>query len=473
MTTTLQDIAPSKLKAHPGNPRVDVGDVTELAASIKDKGIIEPLIVAPNTPSNFVLIAGHRRLAAARVANLKTVPCLVREDLTDPAEQLETMLVENLQRTDLTAIEEAAAYQALLEFPGYTIKKITATTGRSTATVKGRLALAKLPDKARQAIHAGQVSLHDALAVTEFARDADATARLTKALGTHEFKFQLQRAKDKRDRERRTAASDKQLRAELADAKIARHLELPPAYSAGVLRIPGGKVEAHADCGELVGWVDYRGDIEYGCTEPHACQATPTGGISPVAAAERARFDKERREREALEVELRTAATVRRAWLAEVVQRGEPTIARDVITRIVEYLAVEVAPDVAGEVLDLPGLPDDLVAARAVRVLERLGKFDLAQLATGLDVLLFSSDEACLERGNEWGGIHTYGDGTKAWRHRLGTVYGYEWSAVELEQLAKYEHAQGDVDEREKRNLVIGEHELAEAAIRDDDEDQT
>lgn len=155
MTVTLQDLKPAQIKPHKNNPRRVVGDLDELAASIGEQGILEPLIVAPNgTGDTYVLIAGHRRLAAAKQAKAKTVPCLVRDDLTDPAVQLEAMLVENLQRADLTAVEEAQAYQQLLEFPGYTQPRIAKTTGRAIGTVRARLKLAQLPKPALSCSHA-------------------------------------------------------------------------------------------------------------------------------------------------------------------------------------------------------------------------------------------------------------------------------------------------------------------------------
>src|SRR6266581_4172034 len=138
----LQHLELGLIHPHKANPRHDVGDVTELAASMKAIGVLEPLIVATGANDfGFTLIAGHRRLAAAHKAKLKTVPCHVRDDLNTSEKQLEAMLVENLQRINLTAVEEADAYQALLEFPDYTVDKISKTTGRSLKTVKQRLAI--------------------------------------------------------------------------------------------------------------------------------------------------------------------------------------------------------------------------------------------------------------------------------------------------------------------------------------------
>lgn len=443
--TTLQEIALAKLKLHPRNPRGDVGDVTELAASIKEKGVIEPLIVAPNTPSDYVLIAGHRRLAAATVAKVKTVPCIVREDLAgDAAGQLETMLVENLQRTDLTPIEEAGAYQQLLEYPGYTIKKITATTGRSASTVKGRLSLAKLPEKARTAVHTGQVTLADAMAVTEFAVDKAATAVLTKALGTRDFPYELQRVKDRRDRERARAKSAKQLAVELADGKIAQVLDEPPAHGSGVLRTLGDPGHQHTECGALAGWVNHRGDIEYGCTEPHTCEANRTAaarertlGPSEPATAEPDREARRAAEQQ-LHDDLRSAATVRRKHLCGFIVDGtRDPAAHEILLRLTAYAASTVTV-FACELLELDHDADAEVKARITTALSHLNVY---QLAITLDVLLNANLDGDLERPAGYG-AGGYGDPAKTWRHRLATTYGYEWSQVELDQLAKNPDAQ-------------------------------
>lgn len=106
----LQMIAVDKLHPHPQNPRKVIGDVTELAESIKANGILQNLTVVPNNDnwddkSDFTVVIGHRRLAAAKQAGLTELPCAVVE-MTEK-EQLSTMLTENMQRSDLTVYEEA------------------------------------------------------------------------------------------------------------------------------------------------------------------------------------------------------------------------------------------------------------------------------------------------------------------------------------------------------------------------------
>ena len=185
MTTTLLDVDVDKITPNPANPRNHVGDVTELADSIRALGILEPLVIAPGN----VLIAGHRRLAAARAAGLTTVPALLRDDLDTPARQIEAMLVENVQRTDLTVMEEAHAYQALLDFDGYTPAKVAKATGRGLKTVKGRIKLTKLPTAATERLDSGEISLADAETLLTFLDDPEAYKKVAAALGTRDFRW--------------------------------------------------------------------------------------------------------------------------------------------------------------------------------------------------------------------------------------------------------------------------------------------
>ena len=200
MTTTyLPDVAITTIRPHGANPRRNVGDVAELAASIAAHGLLEPLVVAPMNGSEYRLIAGHRRLAAAKHAGLTTVPALLREDLDTPPTQLEAMLVENTQRVDLTPAEEAAAYKQLVAFPGYTATKAAKATGRSVKTVKSRLAIAELPEATLAKVHAGTMTLGDAEVLVEFAGTDDYDA-LVRAAGTANFAFTVTRARENRHR---------------------------------------------------------------------------------------------------------------------------------------------------------------------------------------------------------------------------------------------------------------------------------
>lgn len=142
----IEYISIHNLSPHPKNPRKRVGDVSELAESIKKNGVLQNLTVVPGkTEGTYTVIIGHRRLAAAKLAELDFVPCVVAH-MTDE-EQFHTMLTENMQRIDLTPMEQAQGFQIMFEDWGYDEKKIAETTGFSETTVRHRLNMAKLKEK--------------------------------------------------------------------------------------------------------------------------------------------------------------------------------------------------------------------------------------------------------------------------------------------------------------------------------------
>lgn len=197
----IEMIPLDRLHPHPDNPRRDVGDVTELADSIRAHGVRQNLLVVPDPDDAdaFRLVIGHRRTAAARVAGAAALPAVVDATLS-PADQLELMLLENLQRVDLSAVEEADAYQGLLDL-GLDEKAIAERTGRARSTVKSRLRLRALPEKAREAVHHHEITLDDAAALGNLP-DADQD-RLVKVLGTPNFDATLARVRAEADQRAR------------------------------------------------------------------------------------------------------------------------------------------------------------------------------------------------------------------------------------------------------------------------------
>lgn len=194
----LVELPLAVLFPHPHNPRRDLGDLSELAESIRATGIRQPLTVVPilttdDEPSgHYQTVIGHRRAAAAALAGRTTVPAIVDESLT-AAQQLELMLVENVQRADLSPVEEADGYQGLLDL-GLDVEAIVASTGRSESTVRRRLRLLALPDKARQKIHTGQATLEQAARIAEFDDDPELVEALAKTLGSKDFDNELAKA---------------------------------------------------------------------------------------------------------------------------------------------------------------------------------------------------------------------------------------------------------------------------------------
>lgn len=202
MAITIVDIPVSQLMPNPHNPRRDVGDVTELADSIRAQGIKQELLVTPAGDRDGVpqyrVVIGHRRLAAARLAGRDMVPCRI-EELT-PREERELMLVENTQRMDLTPLEEADGYQGLLDL-GVKVKEMAVRTGRSMRLVRGRLKIASIPRSVREASPSfAQLSLRELEDIAEFDGDEKAQARLASKAGCNDFEWQLNQLRRERDR---------------------------------------------------------------------------------------------------------------------------------------------------------------------------------------------------------------------------------------------------------------------------------
>lgn len=202
MAITIVDIPVSQLMPNPHNPRRDVGDVTELADSIRAQGIKQELLVTPAGDRDgrpmYRVVIGHRRLAAAKIAGLDMVPCRV-EGMT-AREERELMLVENTQRVDLTPLEEADGYQGLLDL-GVKVKEMAERTGRSMRLVRGRLKIASIPRSVREASPSfAQLSLRELEDIAEFDGDEKAQARLAAKAGSNDFEWQLNRLRRERDR---------------------------------------------------------------------------------------------------------------------------------------------------------------------------------------------------------------------------------------------------------------------------------
>src|SRR5690606_32903574 len=163
----------------PEQPRKRFGEeeLEELASSIRAHGVIQPLIVRARKEGGFWLIAGERRWRAAQRAGLHEVPVVVQD--VSPREAFERALVENLQRSDLNPIEEAEAYQRLVDEHGYTQEQIAERVGKDRSTVANSLRLLKLPPPVRKKVEEGALSMGHARALLglESAADIEVAAR--------------------------------------------------------------------------------------------------------------------------------------------------------------------------------------------------------------------------------------------------------------------------------------------------------
>lgn len=148
---SVTQIVPNK---HQPRLMFDQDELTELAESIKENGIIQPLIVSRLSKKKFGLVAGERRLRASKLAGLKTVPVVVREIANDD-ELLEYALIENIQRTDLNPLEEAEAYRKLIDRFGLTQEETARKVGKKRSTITNALRLLQLPEYLKEDILSG------------------------------------------------------------------------------------------------------------------------------------------------------------------------------------------------------------------------------------------------------------------------------------------------------------------------------
>jgi ParB family chromosome partitioning protein len=155
----LTKIRVDKIKENPSQPRsiFNEGAISELAESIIEHGIIQPLIVSKgDKPDEYILIAGERRLLASKLAGLKIVPVVIRE--SSDQERLELALVENIQREDLKPLERAKAYMKLSEEFGLHHEAIGKRVGKSRETVTNTIRLLNLPERVQEALEKGAIS---------------------------------------------------------------------------------------------------------------------------------------------------------------------------------------------------------------------------------------------------------------------------------------------------------------------------
>jgi len=138
----------SEIETNPDQPRRNVGDLSELRASIESKGILEPILVRPTERGRYQIISGERRFRAALEAGLAEVPAI--EFDVPENEVLEIALIENLHRKDLTPFEEAEGFQSLIERHGYTHQRVAETVGKSRVGITESLSLLKIPEDLRE-----------------------------------------------------------------------------------------------------------------------------------------------------------------------------------------------------------------------------------------------------------------------------------------------------------------------------------
>lgn len=454
---TYQVLSRDQLVVHPKNVRMDVGNVVDLANSITAQGILQPLVVAPaldskplgwETPSldtpKYTIIAGHRRHAAAQLANLEVLPCVIREDLDTEPKQIEAMLVENTQRADLTVIEEAQAYQTLLDFPDYSVKKVAKKTGRSEATIRKRLLLNKLSEDAKGRLEDHTLNIDQALVLVDFAGNDEATARLLAAAESpRDWNYTVASETRKRDAPAKVEAFEKAL----ADTG-ATYLPDNERYGMKWNRIyendsNAATIEEHVAAGHQVvidrGW----GRLEWYEKQPAAAKK-----VKPELTEE----EKEAKRREGeLSAALQVAHAVRAEHFKQVIGSPPEGAADEALYR----LLLDRLPGRMDLFVEVTGrLPDSENEHLGIKA--ALAEMTLEQMALLLHLACKSQEDELLKLRGWDAGDFTYEWHTKGWIEDLGSVYHYELSAVEQEVL---DHFKTRYDEQVAELLADEEQE--------------
>lgn len=178
----IEKIAVGQLQPSPYQPRkhFDEAALKELAASIKRHGVVQPLVVTPAKDGMYTLIAGERRWRAAKGAGLETVPAIIRT--SEELEQLELALIENVQRVDLSPLEQAVSIERLHEQFSLSYDEIAKRLGKANSTVNNSVRLLRLPEAARDSLAAGRISEGHARAILALKGDDERQAYLLKTI---------------------------------------------------------------------------------------------------------------------------------------------------------------------------------------------------------------------------------------------------------------------------------------------------
>ncbi len=166
-------VSVDKITPNVNQPRKSFDDdsLAELSASIKNQGVLQPLLVEKITDDSYVIVAGERRFRAAKIAGLSEVPVIVKS--FNEVQRIEVALIENIQRENLNAIDEAAAYQYLIQKSGLTQEEVAEKVGKRRSTVTNSLRLLQLPDQMKDDIVSGVLTAGHARAILSLVNPND------------------------------------------------------------------------------------------------------------------------------------------------------------------------------------------------------------------------------------------------------------------------------------------------------------
>lgn len=231
--TNVRNVDIDLVEPNPGQPRqkFDAGPLEELAASLREKGVLQPIIVRPSAvPGRFEIVAGERRWRAAGIAGLKAIPAIVRT--FDDAEALQVSIIENVQRENLNAIEEATSYRRLIEQFGHTQEQVAEALGRSRSHVANLVRLLSLPAEVQDKVRDGSLSAGHARALIGTA-DPRALAREVVARSLSVRDTERLARQPSRDRGRSTARETKDADTRAIEGDLTATLRMHVSLSHG------------------------------------------------------------------------------------------------------------------------------------------------------------------------------------------------------------------------------------------------
>lgn len=181
-STSVITVPVTAIKVSGEQPRKNFSNeaLEELARSIESKGVLQPILVEPVGGDEYIIVAGERRLRAAKLAKLKEIPALIRS--FSQLEKTEIALVENLQREDLTPVEEARGYKTLIDLGKLTQEEIARRVGKNRSTVANSLRLLKLPESMLEALDKGRISAGHARALLAVQKTSDQETLFSKII---------------------------------------------------------------------------------------------------------------------------------------------------------------------------------------------------------------------------------------------------------------------------------------------------
>lgn len=472
---TLEYLNPSVLQPHPKNIRTDLGDLDELAASIKVQGVLNPLTVVPATAKGkYRIVAGHRRHAAAKLAGVRPIPCLVRTDLENEADQLAAMITENGPREDLTILDEAAAFQGLLDL-GDTIKSASTRTGMSQKRVRDRVKIAGAPDTVKARIVEHEITLDDAVFIASHYDTPSERALIDSYLGTGNWDWAKTRLKEitaankkiaavrkaaekdkvavadtPEERNRLIEADDHELyrkisdtwpvpgRSDLDPATVLVYLSAGAGNTAGLPYVEVFEFYNPEPQPDTITPLAPRVDADAGDPDPDTGgsadqEPNPPSAPAPTAEppAEPTADELAAQQRQA---DLETAAQTRLAFLRDTIKAADPDLAVTALKTALTYQATYGELQAGTVELDLLGLADRATYLEWIDRQTTLAPLawamaTVAVIGSGADNLQYHSlgfNDAISDPGDCGGRVFT-----------LLPQLGYQWSEIEEQAIAE------------------------------------